>query len=548
MAEAEEFEFRLRSEQETGHAVTAPPKESAPESTLKQDVVGEVEAAGKLVTGAVAGLGGGLNYLGTLAATRDPKAAQAVKESTEETLTYQPRTRAGKEISANLERPFQKLGEKADAAGAWVADKTRPVLGEKISSGLGAATTTGIQAAPMLLPGVPKTLKAGARALEPAVEAGLSRVRPVAERIAARGEEKAAIRTAEDAPKNAKIEQARSIGLKVPPSEAGGRVGKILEGVSGKIQTEMSFSRANAKAINRTAAKEIGLSDRQPMTEANLERQKQKAYQPYQRIRKAGRLQMDDAYREQLNAVRERTQQAESDFPEDTNELIDKEIKKFDRPSADAGSMLEKIKSLRERASKNMQATDAEKFELGIAQKKIATAMEDQIERQVAATDPTLIQDFRVARQQLAKIYNVEDALGPNGNLSAAVLARQLKRGVPLSGGLRTIAETYAEFPKVMRYVDSLGGHAPFSALDYLVGGVEALAHPAGAAKIVGALAGRPIARGIIKSETYQRAAIKSREPKPSVTARTARRIAGPTLQSLEDSASGPMSLRDRPQ
>lgn len=504
------------------------PKEAEP--SIKDVEIGKLEAAGKLVTGSVGALGGGLNYLGTLVATRDPEAAKAVQEETQNKLTYQPRTATGKKYSEALETPFRKLGEKADQAGEKVASVTG-------SPALGAATTTGIQALPLAAPGIPKGLKAGARALEPATEAAMARVRPVAERIAARGEERAAIRAAEDAPKNAKIEQARSIGLKLPPSEAGGGTGKILEGVSGKIQTEMSFSRANAKAINRTAAKEIGLSDRQPMTEANIERVKQKQFAVYDRVKKAGRINMDDAYREQLNAVRERTQQAEADFPEDTNELIDKEIKKFDRPTADASSMLEKIKSLRDRAGRNMKSPDAEKFELGLAQKKIATAMEDQIERQVAGTDPQLIQQFRDARKQLAKIYNVEDALGPNGNLSAAVLARQLKRGVPLSEGLKTIAQTYQEFPKVMRYVDNLGGHAPFSALDYLVGGVEAVAHPAGAAKVVGALAGRPVARGIIKSEAYQRAAIKPRVPKPSVTARAARKIAGPpqTLKSLED-------------
>jgi len=487
--------------------------------------VGEAEGVAHVLTGGAGALGGGLNYLATLAATRNPEAAKAVQEDTERALTYQPRSQAGREIIANVERPLQKLAEVGESAGAKVAEKTG-------SPALGAAANTAIQAAPGLIPEVPKALK---RVAEPAAEAALTRVRPVAERIAQAGEEKAAVRAAEEAPKQAKIAQARSIGLKLPPSEAGGPSGKILEGAGGKDQTEMSLSRANSKVINRTAAREIGLSDRQAMTEANIERQKQKAFQAYDQVKKAGKVEFDDTYRQELAAVRERTAQAEKDFPEDTNELIDKEIKKFDRPSADASSMLEKIKSLRDRAARNMKSPDAEKFELGLAQKKIATAMENQIERQVGATNPDLIKNFRAARVQLAKIYNVEDALGPNGNLSAAVLARQLKRGVPLSGGLKTIAETYQEFPRVMRYVDNLGGHAPFSALDYLVGGVEAAAQPHKAAAIVGALAGRPIARGIIKSEAYQGRAIRPREVTPSVISRTARKVAGPKVKDLTD-------------
>lgn len=505
----------------SGFTLDTPQAAKPPNTTLGQDAVGVAEGAAHFLSGGVAGLAGGLNYLGTLAASRDPDAAKAVQEETERKLTYQPRGRSGQEAVANLERPFEKLAQKGEQAGSYVARKTG-------SPALGAATRTAIEGAPAVLPLVPKAVRAAGRALEPVGEAALRPIRPVAERVALAGEEKAAIRAAEESPKQSKIQQARSIGLKLPPSEAGGPVGKVLEGAGGKIQTEMSLSRANAKVINRTAAREIGLSDRQPMTEANIERLKQKAFESYDAVRKAGKVTMDDQYRKELNAVKERTKQAEEDFPEDTNDLIDKEIRKFDRPSADASSMLEKVKSLRDRASRNMKSPDAEKFELGLAQKKIATTMENQIDRQVASTNPDLIRNFRAARVQLAKIYNVEDALSPNGNLSAAVLARQLKRSVPLSGGLKTIAETYQEFPKVMRYVDQLGGHAPFSALDYLVGGVEAASNPASAAKIVGALAGRPVARGIIGSESYQKAAIKPREVKPSLVSRAARKIAGP--------------------
>jgi hypothetical protein len=494
------------------------PKPEGALGKLGKEVFGAGEAALNLATGIPASLGGGLAYGATLAASQNTDAAKAVQEQTQKTLTYQPSTPAGQQdvqavgnlMNAAIEKPSEAAGELARRG-------VQAVGGSAQASGVaGAAVKTGLQAIPMAA-----GVKTGT-ALEGAAIRG-------AERVAERGEAQTAVRAAEEAPKQAKIAQARELGLKIPPSEGGGPVGKALEGASGKIQTEMAFSRANSKVINRTAAKEIGLSDRQSLTEANIERLKQQQFQVYERVKKAGRIESDEGFRTELDHVRERTAQAQEDYPEDTNELIDREIKKFDRPSADASSMLEKIKSLRNRASRNMQAPDAEKFELGLAQKKIATAMESLIERNVP--DQGLIRDFRQARVNLAKIYNVEDALSPNGNVSAAVLARQLKRGVPLSGGLKTIAQTYQEFPKVMRYVDSLGGHAPFSALDYLVGGVEAAAMPHKAAAIVGALALRPLARAAIKSETYQKAAIKPREVKPGLTTRVARRIAGPTLK-----------------
>jgi hypothetical protein len=434
------------------------------------------------------------------------EAVQSIADAT----TYQPRTAPGRAFSSVADTLGSLIPNASNRAGQYVTEKTG-------STALGAATALAPQAALSL---------AGARAGEPAVRAGL-------ENVARSGEQAATAKAAELAPKNASIEQARSIGLKLPPSQAGGGVGKIMEGIGGKTANEMDMSRANAAVINRTVAKDIGLSANDSLTEAKLEELKQRAYKPYEAIKKAGKVTADDEYRTALEQVKERTAQASEDFPEDTNELIEKEIGKFNRPSADAGSWLEKVKSLRERASKNMKATDAEKFELGIAQKKIATSIEDLLDRQIGTENPGLISEFRGARQRLAKIYSVQDAVSPNGNVSAAVLSRQLDRGVPLSGGLKTVAELYQQFPKVMRHVEGLGGHSPFSALDYLVAGVAGLTELAGgnfgrAATVAGALAARPTARAIIRSGPYQRAAIKPRIPRPSMTSRVARQLAGP--------------------
>jgi hypothetical protein len=510
-------------------------------------VLGTLNTAGNTAAAALdvgtsvaTGVAGDIAGFGTSLVTQDPKKGEAVKRA----LTVQPESTAGKagqEYVGALARP---VGELAGKPAAWLKAHGYPIAAQGVTAAQdvlgGGELATGAKAARALVRTGTEAARSGARVAGETAVAGAQRaraalpaaVREGAGRIAAKGEERAAVRAAEEAPKQDKVAAARSLGIKIPPSEVtGAHVGKVLEGPAGKIQTEKAFSRANAKVVNRKAGAEIGLSERQSLTPANIERAKQKAFSVYDRVKRAGRITLDDAYREALGKVKERTAGAAADFPEDTNELIDKEIAKFNRPSADASSMLEKIKSLRDRAGRNMQSPDAEKFELGIAQKKIATAMEEAIER--AVPDKGLIADFRAARQQLAKIYNVEEAVGPSGNISAAVLARQLKRGVPLSGNLKAIAETYLEFPQVLRSVDALGGHAAFSALDYLVGGVEAAANPHAALRIVGALAGRPLARGIIGSRAYQRAAVKPREVTPSLPTRAARAIAGPQSPAL---------------
>lgn len=328
--------------------------------------------------------------------------------------------------------------------------------------------------------------------------------------------ERLAVKTAEAAPENTKIQNAKKWGFKILPTEGGGQVGKTLQGVGGKIQTEVALSKSNAVQADKLAAKAIGLNDKQSMTEGNIERLKQGAYKVYDKVKNLGRIQTDDEYRKELDAVRDRTASSAVDFPEDFNEKIEKEIAKFNKKDADSASFLDKIKSLRQRAGKNMSSLNADDFELGVAQKKIATAMENQIERATGNSNPELVSQFRQARMQLAKIYNVEEALSPSGHVSAAVLARQLKRGVPLSDELKGIAETYQEFPKNMRHPDSIsGGNSHFSALDYLVGGAAAVANPAAAAKVAGGIVGRPVARAIITSKAYQKRGIGPSYPKP---------------------------------
>ena len=462
---------------------------------------------------ALSAVTGGVGSLGEVLTGKEP--------GTYDTA-YQPRTEAGKAIQKLAGEESAEVGRRYDQAfGTGPAAQT---IKERIPQALGAiGTVTGIAEAPKVA--------AGAKALGKGISEG---VKSEAGKIATAGEEKAAIRNAQEAPKANAIKEARAMGLKLDPNEAGGgAIGRGAASIGGKVQTEQTLSRANAKVINQKAAADVGIGPKESLSEANITRQKQQQFKVYDRVKKAGPVNFDDAYREELRGVLDRTGQEATDFPEDANERIEKEIRKFDRPSADASSVLEKIKGLRERASRNMKALDGDTFELGIAQKKIATAMENQLERQLRATDPKLIADFRNARTQLAKLYSIEDAVSPSGNVSAAVLARQLKRGVPLSGNLKAIAQAYQEFPKVMRTPESMGGHGPFSALDYLVGGVAGIGtgHVGGAA----AIAARPAARGLVASEFYQKRGIKPAEVKPSRTARLARKIAGPRIGDLPE-------------
>jgi hypothetical protein len=74
----------------------------------------------------------------------------------------------------------------------------------------------------------------------------------------------------------------------------------------------------------------------------------------------------------------------------------------------------------------------------------------------------------------------------------------------------------------------------PFTRLDYLVGGVAAMTHPAKAAEVAGAFIARPLAKAAITSKKYQKS-LKGFQDKPRSNTlgdlATGAAVASPTLQ-----------------
>ena len=130
----------------------------------------------------------------------------------------------------------------------------------------------------------------------------------------------------------------------------------------------------------------------------------------------------------------------------------------------------------------------------------IAGALEDVIDRNLQnGGNPDLLKNYRDARVAIAKTHSVERALNPvTGDIDGAELARQLKKGKPLSGELKTIASVAAAFPKATQSLKQ--NYNPVSPLDFALGVAGSLHNPYEAAL---ALA-RPAIRGAILSKPYQ--------------------------------------------
>jgi hypothetical protein len=323
------------------------------------------------------------------------------------------------------------------------------------------------------------------------------------------------------APTNLETEFAATqpAGYVVPPSTIKPTAGNVaLESVGGKIATAQTASLRNQEVTNRLAARAVGLSPNQPLTVNALEQVRKKGGQAYENLGKSGRIQPDLDFYADLSRIRSNIAQIQRDFPKANvaaGDEIDDLVKSLQEPGFNARSGLAYIKELRKSATSNLlKNDDPAKLSLGTAQQRAANAIEDMIERQLAQTgNQSLVDEFRAARQLIAKTYTVQNALETTGNVNAAKLAQLLRKDRPLSPELTTAARFAGAFPRAAVVPERIGGPG-VSALDATMAGAGgalglALQSPKTAAAALAFPFARYGARNLALSKALQRGLLK---------------------------------------
>lgn len=294
------------------------------------------------------------------------------------------------------------------------------------------------------------------------------------------------------------VQQARGAGYVIPPTQAKPTLAnRLLEGFSGKITTAQNASAKNQQVTNALAQKAIGATE---LTPQGLQSVRAQANQAYDQLGQVGAFQADNAFQSAVQAAG-----GSKALPGVANKDVDDLVKALSgQKTLDAQQTIETIKRLRFDGSANKGVQDPVKKALGSAQMKIATALEDLIDRNLAATGQSgLLDGYRAARQTLAKVYDVEKAMNPaTGNVDATKLAALLKKGRPLSGELKTAAEFAAQFPKAAQTVEKMGSLPQTSPLDWTAATGLSLA-TSNPLMMAGALA-RPAARATALSPLVQ--------------------------------------------
>lgn len=460
------------------------PKPSLPQAALRTAAMTPVVAAdtgAALGSGMIAAPAGGFaNIAGSIIPGPEGQ-GQDWQAKVQNALTYQPRTEGGQAAVNVVSAPFEALAHVGDMAGGKVTDTLARVLPAGKAAEAGMITNVGIQAIPMALG---KVLPKVGAAIKPEV--------------------------------NPALQTAKEAGIKVTPEEAGaGPVSKTLASVSGEPRLARKISTANEPVVNEKIAGDFGLPKDAELSHEVLEDIRQKQGEAYNTLRKSGTVLVDQEFLNDLkDSVKER-QQASKDFPRGKDpalEMYQRLTRNKDgsvKRSFDADSAVSEIKNLREDAQ---EAFADRKFSLGNANLDAAKALEDILDRHLSKQsvkleggiptavegDTVAVDAFRKARQIIAKTYDAEKALGPQGTINPQAYAKMLDKGKPLSGGALEVAKLAKDFPRSLQK-PSMQATGPTFA-DAAAGLLTVAKAPVKAAVMMA----RPAVRSIIASDPYQ--------------------------------------------
>lgn len=318
------------------------------------------------------------------------------------------------------------------------------------------------------------------------------------------------------------VTKARQAGYSLPPSEAAAQgapapIGKAIEGLTGSAKLRTSAAMKAQDVTDSLAAQDIGVAPGTPLTDAVLDKAREPWNQVYKEVGALsddhGPIPTDTPYTTALSKIASDNSSSFGGNPD-----IQSLVEKYSQPSFTSSDAVDAIKSLRKNATSNYKASNAfqvkNAYELGDladAQKSVADALEQRIDRFAkSAGSDDLVQRWQDARKQLAKINSVDSAIKEGTtNVSAPSLARSLNRGAPLSGNLRTVAQTANAFPRVLTEPSKLGNKVPINMLEGGIGGLGGLTaylagSPAIAAASAAGMVARPLARSALLSSGYQ--------------------------------------------
>jgi hypothetical protein len=431
-----------------------------------------------IATGPASGYAGMATMFGNKLGLTDADPADVVRKV--QSATFEPRSVGGQALTNAVTYPFRKYGEFAEGTGDLARQGVQAIGGTpEQAANAGTSVNTAIQGLPMAL-----GLRYGSK---PAVTKA-PRVQPP------------------------EVQAATNAGLKLTPRMAGGLAGRAAEGLANSAKLERAVSLKNAEVVDSGVLQQVGLPPGTQVTRANLAAAKAPYNNVYQEVSRLPDVVADNALIRQIKAIPDRSGMGVR-FPGQVAELKAEYLARLEdaktqvRSPQGMQSVLDEVRQLRkESAAAKRGPYDPAKVAEADAKRKIADALEAQIDRHIKATPNVpadLFPRYKEAQRQLAVIDSATRAV-KGGHIDARLLSKQQERGVPLSGPMKEYATAFDNFDRALQNPSRLRNTGPFDALDAVIGTGAAFTHPA----VLAGILGRPLVRNALASDLYQKSAL----------------------------------------
>lgn len=243
------------------------------------------------------------------------------------------------------------------------------------------------------------------------------------------------------------LRQAQAEGyLATPGSVTPSTQNVLAERIGGKIRTQQEFAVQNQQVTDKLVRRAVGLPENAPLERSGMQQIRAEEYQKgYAPLTRLGAIQTDQQFDAQLNNILAAYTGPGRSFPNAIPQPVSDLVNNFRVGRFDSADAIAATRTLRERANNNIRA-GGDNASLGLAQRALSSALEDQIERSLsAAGNPNaqaMLDQFRASRQRMAISHAVEDAIVEGGgSVNARTLANDLQtRGKYFSGDLDLIA------------------------------------------------------------------------------------------------------------
>ena len=338
---------------------------------------------------------------------------------------------AGRQVMDFIGQNFQK-GAK------WISEKTGLPAAD-VESYLATATLT----APKVVPPV-------AKAATEAIEKVKTGVQLPFEPMLQKGRERRSAESYAKAPQLDAAAEAQRLKIALNPADIDPSVStRFLSAAAGPRGPE-ALALANKPRVTEIAKTELGLGPTTSLTSEAYSTARANLAKPYDEVRKLPTMVADETALKNLNDLRKNDKLIGGEgVAKKVNKLVDDAVAKT-QAGLTGAEVLDNVRALRADAKKIYGNQNATPKQVAVADANLAIAnqLESMIESNI--TNPKLLDQFRDARQKMARTYVYEGATDFNtGMVDVSKLARITAKDNALTGDIASLGKIAGNFPDV---------------------------------------------------------------------------------------------------